>query len=181
MLPEDLLFVKNNDDKWAIIKLGDSISQITNYDYEFIGLKDTISSNNLLETNYYIVKKDNLWGIIDNAGDLMSNYLSNEITLYNDILISTKKDNKYYLYDYNGKRVIDENGFNYVSFTDKYINIVDSSSNLYVYDYINSKKIGSNIHLNGPDYKEEFESKLNSENNTIDINADGKDYNFALN
>ena len=133
MMPEEYVIVKDSNNKWGIIKLGENIERIANFDYDFI---KNILINNKLDVTNFIIKKENLWGIIDNTGDLMSNYLSGEITSFNDVLISVKNNDIYYLYDYNGKRVVDENGFNYISFVDKFINIVDKNNNLYIYDYI---------------------------------------------
>ena len=179
MMPEEYVIVKDSNNKWGIIKLGENIERIANFDYDFIGIKNILINNKLDVTNF-IIKKENLWGIIDNTGDLMSNYLSGEITSFNDVLISVKNNDIYYLYDYNGKRVVDENGFNYISFVDKFINIVDKNNNLYIYDYINDKKISSNMNLKGKDYKEAFQSSYNKETNTIDVNIDGKVYNYNV-
>ena len=180
MISPEIVLVKNTEDKWGIIKLGEQVETISDFTYDFIGLIDNLDENNLLKTNNYIVKNGNLWGIIDGEGDLISNYLAGEITSYNDILISLKNENIYYLYDYNGKRVVDENGFNYLSFTDKYINIVDKNNNLYIYDYINDKKISPNIKLDNNDYKTAFKSQLNSETNKIDLTIGDKTYNYDL-
>ena len=177
MMPEDYMIVKDSNNKWGIIKLGENIERIASFDYDFIGIKNILINNKLDVTNF-IIKKENLWGIIDNTGDLMSNYLSGEITSFNDVLISVKNNDIYYLYDYNGKRVVDENGFNYISFVDKFINIIDKNNNLYIYDYINDKKISSNMNLKGKDYKEAFQSSYNKETNTIDVSIDGKVYNY---
>ncbi len=179
MMPEEYVIVKDSNNKWGIIKLGENIERIANFDYDFIGIKNILINNKLDVTNF-IIKKENLWGIIDNTGDLMSNYLSGEITSFNDVLISVKNNDIYYLYDYNGKRVVDENGFNYISFVDKFINIVDKNNNLYIYDYINDKKISSNMNLKGKDYKEAFQSSYNKETNTIDVSIDGKVYNYNV-
>ena len=179
MMPEEYVIVKDSNNKWGIIKLGENIERIANFDYDFIGIKNILINNKLDVTNF-IIKKENLWGIIDNTGDLMSNYLSGEITSFNDVLISVKNNDIYYLYDYNGKRVVDENGFNYISFVDKFINIVDKNNNLYIYDYINDKKISSNMNLKGKDYKEAFQSSYNKETNTMDVSIDGKVYNYNV-
>lgn len=180
MISPEIVLVKNTEDKWGIIKLGEQVETISDFTYDFIGLIDNLDENNLLKTNNYIVKNGNLWGIIDGEGDLISNYLAGEITSYNDILISLKNENIYYLYDYNGKRVVDENGFNYLSFTDKYINIVDKNNNLYIYDYINDKKISPNIKLDNNDYKKAFKSQLNYGTNKIDLTIGDKTYNYDL-
>ena len=180
MISPEIMLVQNNENKWGIIKLGDTVETIKDFEYDFIGLTNSLTEDNLIDTSHFVVSVGNLWGIIDNVGDLMSNYLAGEITSYNDILISLKNDNLYYLYDYNGKRVVDENGFNYISFTDKYINIVDKNNNLYVYDYVNDKKISSNIKLDGDNYKESFKSTFNQETNAIDILVGEKTYNFNI-
>ncbi len=180
MIDESYMIVENNDNKWGIIKLDNQVQTISDFNYDFIGLKDLIGNNNLIDTSNFIVKNGDLWGIIDNQGDLISNFLAGEITNYNDILISVKNNNIYYLYDYNGKRVVDENGFNYTSFTDKYINIIDKNNNLYIYDYVNDKKISSNMKIEGTDYKNSFESVLNSSTNTIDVTVNNKTYNYSL-
>lgn len=180
-ISQDLMIVKNDDDKWGIIKLNESnISAISEFAYDFIGLRNKLGADELIDTESFVVKNGNLWGIIDKEGDLISNYLASEISSYNDILIGVKANDLYYLYDYYGKRVVDETGFNYVSFVDKYINIVDKSNNLYIYDYVADKKISSNIKLDSNDYKNNFTSKYNKDTNSIDVVVSGKDYSFSL-
>ncbi len=180
MINPEIMIVKNNEDKWGIIKLGEQVETISEFTYDFIGLVDRLDENNLIQTSNFVVKVGNLWGIIDSEGDLISNYLAGEITNYNDILISLKNQDTYYLYDYNGKRVVDENGFNYTSFVDKYINIVDKNNNLYIYDYVNDKKISSNMNVEGPNYRDSFKSKFNAETNTIDVLIGDKTYNYNV-
>lgn len=177
----NIFIVQNNEDKWGVISLEEEIKPVIDFKYDFIGLINNINENNILDTSYYVVYENSIWGIIDNTGVLMSNYLAGEISSYNNLLISTKKDDTYYLYDYYGKRVVDENGFNYVSFTDKYINIVDKNNNLYVYEYgTNNRKVGSSIKLDNNNYKEAFTSVFNKDTNTIDLTVNGKTYNLHL-
>ena len=111
---------------------------------------------------------------------MISNPLSNEIASYNDVLIGVKSDNTYYLYDYYGQRKLDINGFNYISFTNKYINIVDKNNNLYIYDYVNDKKISDDIKLDNNDYSTAFSSTFNQETNSIDLVVKDKTYNYNL-
>lgn len=180
MMQEDLYIVMNNN-KWGVIKIGETIETIIDFQYDFIGLIDNIdSSSNLLNSDNYVVKKDGIWYIIDKENDLISNPLSNEISSYNDVLIGVKSDNTYYLYDYYGQRKLDINGFNYISFTNKYINIVDKNNNLYVYDYINDKKISDDIKLDNNNYSTAFSSTFNQETNSIDLVVKDKTYNYNL-
>ncbi len=180
MIDENYMIVENNDNKWGIIKLSETIETICDFNYDFIGLKDLIGNNNLIDTSNFIIKNGELWGIIDNQGDLISNFLAGEITTYNDILISVKNNNIYYLYDYNGKRVVDENGFNYASFTDKYVNIIDKNNNLYIYDYVNDNKLSANMKIEGTDYRNSFESVLNVTTNSIDVTINDETYNYKI-
>lgn len=181
MMLEGTFIVQNKTNKWGVISIIDqTINTIISFDYDFIGLIDNIDDNNLLNSDNFVVKKDSIWYIIDKENDLISNPLSNEISSYNDVLISVKANNIYYLYDYYGQRKLNDNGFNYISFTDKYINIVDTSNNLYIYDYINDRKISRDIKLNKTDYKNAFNSVLNKEKNTIDITVDNNTYSFAI-
>ena len=178
---EGYLIVQDENDKWGVIKLDEEITEIIPSEYDFIGLTDNLNENNMLNSENFIVLKDNLWAIIDNEGDLASNFLSAEISSYNELLISVVNDNIYYVYDYNGKRVIDEKGFNYVSFTNKFLNIVDQSNNLYIYDYMNEQKISPNMKVVGNDYPNSFISTYNEESNTIDVVIDNKTYNYSIN
>ena len=180
MLDYNTMIVKDKTNKWGVIKFDEQVNTIIDFQYDFIGLIDLINEDNLLNSDNFIVKKENLWGIVDKEGDLISNYLAGEITSYNQLLISVKVNNDYYLYDYYGKRVVDEKGFNYISFTDKYINIVDKNDNLYIYDYGNDKKISSNMKLPNSNYKEAFNSILNTEKNTIDVTINNKTYSYNI-
>lgn len=180
MMQDDLYIVMSNN-KWGVVKIGETIETIIDFQYDFIGLVDNIdSSTNLLNSDNYVVKKDGIWYIVDKENDLISNPLSNEIASYNDVLIGVKSDNTYYLYDYYGQRKLDINGFNYISFTNKYINIVDKNNNLYIYDYVNDKKISDDIKLDNNDYSTAFSSTFNQETNSIDLVVKDKTYNYNL-
>ena len=178
---EGYMIVQDENNKWGVIKLDEVITEIIPLEYDFIGLSDSLNEDNMLNNENFIVLKDNLWAIIDNEGDLASNFLSLPITSYNDLLISVENDNIYYLYDYNGKRVVDESGFNYLSFTDKYINIIDHNNNLYIYDYMNDSKISPNMKINNSDdYRNSFTSTYNAETKSIDVVIDGREYNYNV-
>lgn len=180
MMQEDLYIVMSNN-KWGVIKIGETIETIIDFQYDFIGLIDNIdSSTNLLNSDNYVVKKDGIWYIVDKENDLISNPLSNEIASYNDVLIGVKSEDTYYLYDYYGQRKLEITGFNYISFTNKYINIVDKNNNLYIYDYVNDKKISDDIKLDNNDYSTAFSSTFNQETNSIDLVVKDKTYNYNL-
>lgn len=180
MMQDDLYIVMSNN-KWGVVKIGETIETIIDFQYDFIGLIDNIdSSTNLLNSDNYVVKKDGIWYIVDKENDLISNPLSNEIASYNDVLIGVKSEDTYYLYDYYGQRKLEITGFNYISFTNKYINIVDKNNNLYVYDYINDKKISDDIKLDNNNYSTAFSSTFNQETNSIDLVVKDKTYNYNL-
>lgn len=180
MMQDDLYIVMSNN-KWGVVKIGETIETIIDFQYDFIGLIDNIdSSTNLLNSDNYVVKKDGIWYIIDKENDLISNPLSNEIASYNDVLIGVKSEDTYYLYDYYGQRKLEITGFNYISFTNKYINIVDKNNNLYIYDYVNDKKISDDIKLDNNDYSTAFSSTFNQETNSIDLVVKDKTYNYNL-
>ena len=169
------------DNKWGVIKLADKVTTMIPFQYDFIGLTNDLNDDGLLSNEYFVIKSNISWAIVDDSGVVMSNYLTNEISSYNGLLIGIKAGNTYYLYDREGVRVVDEKGFNYVSFVDRYINIVDKDNNLYIYEYgTNNRKIGNVAKLEGNDYKNAFKSEYDESTKTIKVTVRGKEYTFKV-
>lgn len=170
-----LMLVLNDENKWGVISITNEVEEIIPHEYDFIGL---IKKDNLVNTEYFVVKKDSLWGLIDQENSMMSNYLSYAIVSYNDLAISLQDNQTYYVYDYNGKRLIDQNGFNYVSFTEKLINIIDKNNNFYVYDLQNGAKVTPDIPITSTDYANSFTSYING--NVLEITVEGNSSTYDL-
>lgn len=181
LLSSNLMIVESLENKWGLIKLEANVQTIIKPIYDFIGVVNNFDEDTkTLDSSFFIAKTGTQWLILDDTSATMSNYLSYEIVSFNDLLISVKTENIYYLYDYNGKRVINETGFNYVSFTDNYINIIDVDDNLYIYDYQNQTSITPNIKLNNKEYKQAFTTKLDKENNKIVLTVGDEQFSYDL-
>ncbi len=180
MLGQNYMIVQSLENKWGVISIEQEITTVIKIDYDFVGLANILDESGQLSSSYFIVKENNQWAIIDNEGDLMSNYLSYDIVSYNDLVISVKSGDTYYLYDYNGKRVVNELGFNYISFLNNYINIVDKNNNLYVYDYLNAQMISEMFTLNTTDYKNAFTSSYDEATNSINLTVNQENYTYSF-
>lgn len=182
MLAQGIMIVQNLEEKWGVIKLDESLQAIIPLSYDYIGVVNTINpQDNKLDSILFVVKSGDQWAILDDEAVTMSNYLSYEITNYNDMLISVKNtDGVYYLYDFNGKRAISVDGFNYISFMADYAIIVDLEDKLYLYDSKTQTKLGPDIQLTTKDYKNAYTIKLDERNNKIKLTIDGQDYDIDI-
>lgn len=151
----------------GVIKLGNGFKVEIPLNYEFVGLIDNQRDNKLI-ADRYVIKKDNKWSILDNNNQIISNDFDEGIVTYSGKYIITKTDNKYKLYDFDGTNLLENVEYNYLSFTENYVNIINQENKLYVYDVENDKIITDKYIIVGNNYKESFSSKL-IENNKLKL------------
>lgn len=128
-----IYFVLNDQGKWAMARIDQQITTLTNFEYDYIGAHNKIVEG-VLDGTRFAVLKDNQWMIIDSSGSVVSTPLSEQIYDYNDYYIATNSGNgTYSLYSYGGAPLTNTK-FTYVYFIDKYIGVIDETAAFMVYN-----------------------------------------------
>ena len=134
-LENDKFIVQHDDGKWGVITLtSDFLINILGFDYDYIGLVNRKNSDKQLIADNYIVKTDNSWSIInEKTVELVKNIIF-PIVDYNGKYVITHVGDNYYLHDYDGNMQLSAETFLNLSFTGKYVSVLESNRYFYVYD-----------------------------------------------
>ena len=136
-LSDNIYILENKNNLWGVLYIKDVINEVIPFEYEFIGLKNEIDSNNYLLANKYIVKKDN-WYLLDSSNKKLSSEFENTIVDYNDKYIVTYNDNQYKLYSYQKEEYLANQNIDKYLFENKYIGIINDNI-LYIYNDLNNE------------------------------------------
>ena len=140
---DDQVIVKNEEEEYGILKFSvDEVKNIVDFDYDYLGY--------ILETDYVVGANNNNYVLLDLEGEEASKNIPGEIKNFDSNNISVKIDNSYYVYNYQGNRVIDEE-YDYIRFIDSYI-IAASNRRLYVYDSEGSRMTMEGYRISSSDY-----------------------------
>lgn len=138
-LENNILFVKKNN-KWGIIDLNNMVQLVPN-EYDYLGLINK-EKDNVLLSNIIIGLKDgfyNLYSLSDTFSKISSDF-KDTIYTYNENqkIIVTKKQNLYYLYDFNGNNLLNYYEIKDISITNNFVAIEDTNNILYIFDRVPS-------------------------------------------
>lgn len=125
VIDEDKVILKDEKDKYGIIEIdGDKTNNLVDFKYDYLGfIKDTeniVAMNNL---SYYL---------LDMKGKEVTKGIPGEIKNFGSKYISVKIDDKYYVFDYNGKKATDMD-YGYIAFSGDYVLGIDNKK-VFVYD-----------------------------------------------
>lgn len=79
----DIAFIlEQQNGKFGVLKFINGLESVIPFEYDFIGLTNNLSENNELIANYFLVKQDNAWFVIDNQNAIVSKKYQDEIIDY---------------------------------------------------------------------------------------------------
>ncbi len=138
-LENNILFVKKNN-KWGIIDLNNMVQLVPN-EYDYLGLINK-EKDGVLLSNIIIGLKDgfyNLYSLSDTFSKLSPDF-KDTIYTYNENqkIIVTKKQDLYYLYDFNGNNLLNYYEIKDISITNNFVAIKDTNNILYIFDRVPS-------------------------------------------
>lgn len=138
-LENNILFVKKNN-KWGIIDLNNMVQLVPN-EYDYLGLINK-EKDNVLLSNIIIGLKDgfyNLYSLSDTFSKISPDF-KDTIYTYNENqkIIVTKKQDLYYLYDFNGNNLLNYYEIKDISITNNFVAIEDTNNILYIFDRVPS-------------------------------------------
>lgn len=134
--------IQNNNDLWGVLTIGSVLGTVLPFEYDFIGLLDGVNEDGTLNTDKYITLKRGNWQIISNEKIALSSAISYPIVNYNDDYIIAKNENKYKIFDYEGKEYVSNFEISNYYLVDKYIGISNGNV-MYVYSDFNNKYLGN--------------------------------------
>lgn len=110
---EDMAILENDGNKWGVLSFKEDVMSLLPFEYDYIGLSNKVEEG-LIKTNYYIVKKDNKWFIVDDTNAQISDSYNEPIIDYsvtsNTLVLAFKSSIN--IYNLSTKRIIDQVSFN---------------------------------------------------------------------
>ena len=79
---DDTYIVEQENGKFGVLRFANGLESVIPFEYDFIGLTNNLSENNELIANYFLVKQDNLWFLIDYQNNIISKKYDKEIIDY---------------------------------------------------------------------------------------------------
>ena len=123
-IDEKKVILKNEKDKYGVMSFDDIPETIIEFKYDYLGyIPDSEKLVGQKSLNYYLINM---------AGEEVSKSIPGEIKNFNNQYISAIVDKDYYLYDYKGKKVL-EDEFDYITFKDGYVGAIESKK-MYLFD-----------------------------------------------
>lgn len=148
----DLFIITTKDNSYGVLSLESTPKIVVDIEYDYIGIANLINAEeNKIMNDIMAAKKGENWYLIDSGGAVLTEPISNEIVSYNGQNIIIKKDNGYQLIDYKNQNVLEDESYNNLSFTGKYLNVLDAFNDFSVIDVVTKKEIVSPIHIKNTD------------------------------
>lgn len=163
-LENNTYIIQNNDGLWGALTIGNQLSVVVPFEYDFIGLINK-TNDNILKTNKFIVLKNSKWMIIDNNNSSLNSPVDYPIIDYNDDYIFTKNDNKIKIFSYENYEYLSNYTIRDYILLEKYIGIITDNF-LLIYDNLGESYLKS--------------ITLTNESKNIDLEIDGNNLNIKI-
>lgn len=151
-IEENNYIVEDENGKFGVLNLESDPKIVVDYEYDFIGLANFINNEtNEVMNDLYVVKKDKNWFLIDKTGAILTDPIEKEIASYNGQNIIVKDQLGYYFINYNNEEMLTESPYVFLSFTGKYLNILDQYQDFTVYDVTKKVNLIEPIHVKNTD------------------------------
>ena len=164
--------------KYGIIDInGNIIKDFTQEKLDKIRSCDLLDNTYSIKYDLLVEKKNNKYGIIRiTKDDVVVEHKYDDIRIYNDKYYKAKLEDKWYLYSYETKEKVHEQGYKEIFFATDDVLVVQIDKNLYIKNYNGNNLIEDKIETY-IDYNEKaccatpegITVKYNEENNKIEI------------
>ena len=134
--------IQNSDGVWGVLSISDMLKAVLPFEYSFIGLKNNLNSEGILNASKFIVQKDTKWFLVDNNNSALSGYINEPIIDYNENYIFSKYLNRIRIYSYDNHEYFSVYNIKDYILEDKYIGIVTDTF-LLIYDNLGESYIKS--------------------------------------
>lgn len=171
---DNIVFTSNDNNMWQILSLNEPvIRDITKFEYEYLTVPNSISSNGLISSNNIIGKTKNSWQVLSSTGSIKLEHNSNIfIELRNNYLIyQNNNNNNYYLVTLNNYFMLNSRGYRDMKFiSDKVISVIDENNHYYLINFNKNSRITTEYDLSTGN---SYEAKLNI-NDQIEVYENDK-------
>ncbi|MCI8575046.1 MAG: hypothetical protein HFI09_01095 [Bacilli bacterium] len=158
-IENDLFIVGNDNLKYGVLSLQGEPQVKVKFDYDYIGIANLLNEDeNKIMSDLFIGYRDKFWFLLDMNGAVLTSAIRNEIVNYNGKHIIVKENMGYNVVDYEDNPVLANGPYKKLSFTGKYLNILDQDDNFYVYDIASESVITNSQKVKSTD---QITSKLN--------------------
>jgi hypothetical protein len=141
-IENDLFIVGNDNLKYGVLSLQTEPLIKVKFDYDYLGIANLLNEDeNKIMSDLFIGYRDKFWFLLDMNGAVLTSAIKKEIVSYNGKHIIVKDDQGYDVVDYEDNIVLLDGPYQKLSFTGKYLNILDQDSNFYVYDITTEKTL----------------------------------------
>lgn len=141
-LENDAFIIQNTNGLWGVLTIGDMLSSVLPFEYDFIGLSDNVNVDGTLNTDKFIVLKDSKWYIVNNENTALTGYIDDPIIEYTNEYVFSKNTERVRIYNYENYEYLTNYNINDYILEDKYIGIVTNNF-LLIYDNLRSSYIES--------------------------------------
>ncbi len=132
LLDNNIYLLKNKNDKWGIVSISEGIVAYLPFEYDYIGLIYKTSEDKI-DVNKLLVKKDNKWMVIDNTGKSLTNGYDYPIIDYNDNYIFFQNNDNIIASDKNNNRLLSDISIKDFSILEDYI-LLFTDKEVYLYN-----------------------------------------------
>lgn len=139
---DNTYILQNQNELWGVLSVGESINSILPFEYNFIGLINKMNDDGTLNTDTFIVNKDNKWSLISKENKKLSADFNAKIVDFNKDIIVTKNNEQYHIYNYTMNEYLTNYLITNCKIVKNYI-MVESNNMLYVYRDLNNSYIRS--------------------------------------
>ncbi len=139
---DNTYILQNQNELWGVLSVGESINSILPFEYNFIGLINKMNDDGTLNTDTFIVNKDNKWSLISKENKKLSADFNAKIVDFNKDIIVTKNNERYHIYNYTMNEYLTNYLITNCKIVKNYI-MVESNNMLYVYRDLNNSYIRS--------------------------------------
>ncbi len=162
-IENDLFIVGNDNLKYGVLSLQGDPQVKVKFDYDYIGIANLLNEDeNKIMSDLFVGYRDKFWFLLDMNGAVLTSAIEKEIVNYNGKHIIVKDNVGYDVVDYEDNIVLPNGPYQKISFTGKYLNILDTEDNFYVYDISLEQAITTPQHVKTTD---KITSKLNEKGN----------------
>lgn len=144
-LENNTFIIQNQNGLWGALSIGETLSSVLPFEYDFIGLINKTNEDKTLNTDKFVVRKNSKWHIVD-VTDIDPNVITGEIedpiVNYTDNYVISKNMNKVRIYSYENYELLTNYNIKNYLLEDKYIGIITDNF-LLIYDNLNTSPLKS--------------------------------------
>lgn len=124
----------NDEGKYGLYLINSIVTKVVDYDYDFIGAVNHLTSNGKLDAEKLVVLNGTEWSLLSpEANEILTTTFTNSIYDFTNNVVILYEDNAYCIKDYNGIDIFNTS-YSKVYVYDEIVLLIDNNYNIYMYD-----------------------------------------------